>query len=810
MLADVQKRRDDLSGELATLSGQHSGRVTGLSKRVEELTEDLSNVSLKLSNKQREWSTSEAAKDRQVAALEREKVDLKDRIDLLTKGLEEANKQTHTVQTSLDSSREGIDKLQSQLTDLRGHFEEAMKLKKTEATSLNSQLEESKTALGKLQKEKKEEAELLNNQLQESKTALDTLQEKKEEQATLHAKALKESSDASDKKWEADITVRLADRKVEFEADAKARLESQEEKWQKEKEAALVECRSQHEKATRATQTQHDGQLRRCLEEQETKLKDEQRQSLDEQKRTFETERKAYTVYALVQAFERQEQLQAQMESKMQRRIDQQKEDLDAEKKREEKDFAAKGRDLRNKQLGKAKGAMVQALVHAFEQRDKLQVHLSSEMQIGLDQQRQNLEADKTTELNSLRRSTREEVETAQRQVAGKTTELNSLRQTTREEVETAQRQVAGKTTEVNSLREAHDKAVKAAGTEIEELQNSLKAAGTKNRKLTEQITALTNRAVWAEKTLITQQDDFQTLQRYIESQLTNLGLPAATNLVASVASEWMALIDAAPTMLAGVEAPLGLYDLTFVLPPVERVTLDAPDAAVSQLWLLIKSNPDALLSIRHFARRPGVSARQLNVLQDVLIKGIRLIKQGAFRQEVFRHVLVAVHALGWLYIRVGALSDGVKRRSALIQTWNDLSAWLLNNNAASDILRQVCDATFQVFEANSGASEVVLSIECEVADSLNHGNSALEGEQFIAADHTMHMALWAVGQGLTIFSRTDVRCVDYNAALCEIVLRFRDSEVEICLCRQVDHMVHVAEWAQNLVGDEYFRYIMD
>ena len=116
-----------------------------------------------------------------------------------------------------------------------------------------------------------------------------------------------------------------------MEADAKNRLKEQEEKLQKEKGDAVAECGREHELATQAMQTQHNEQLDLRLKTQETSLKSEQRHSLDKQKETLETERRE-----------------------------------------KEKDFAIKGRNLRNKQLQNAKGSMLQALVSAFEQRDEL------------------------------------------------------------------------------------------------------------------------------------------------------------------------------------------------------------------------------------------------------------------------------------------------------------------------------------------------------------------------------------------------------------------------------------------------------
>ena len=297
-----------------------------------------------------------------------------------------------------------------------------------------------------------------------------------------------------------------------------------------------------------------------------------------------------------------------------------------------------------------------------------------------------------------------------------------------------------------------------------------------------------------------------QMLRRFIQSQFTSIGIPEDDKSVDDVAREWNTLLDTAPTMRAGVEVPPGQYILTFVVSPFEVVMRQAADAIVAQIWLLTKSNPDVLLSIRHFAQRPDISASQLNVLQDILLTGISVIMEGAYCREVFGRILVAVHALGWLYIRVGALSDSVERKSVLINTWNELSAWLLSKKAASDILYQVSAATYNSFEATYGVSRGVLSVGPNKADWLGPSNSALEEGQSLVPDLAMHMAAWAVGDRVTIFSRADVFCVDYNAATCEIVLRFRESAVEICLCRQVGNMAPVVGWVQKLLGDDCFN----
>ena len=294
-----------------------------------------------------------------------------------------------------------------------------------------------------------------------------------------------------------------------------------------------------------------------------------------------------------------------------------------------------------------------------------------------------------------------------------------------------------------------------------------------------------------------------QMLRSFIHSQFTSIGISEDDNRIDDVAREWNALLDTTPTMRAGVEVPLGQYTLTFVVSPVEVVTMQAADAALAQIWLLLKSNPDVLLSIRHFALRSDVSASQLNVLQDILLKGIGVITEGAYCQEVFARILVAVHALGWLYVRVGALSDSVERRSALVNTWNHLSFWLLTKKAASEILYQVCVSTFGSFEARFGVSKGVLSIERDKADWLDSSNSALEGDQWLVADPAMHTAAWGVGGSMRVFGRADVRCVEFHLVTDELTLHFRGSDMEICLCRQTAHLAHIWGLVRNLMGDD-------
>lgn len=52
--------------------------------------------------------------------------------------------------------------------------------------------------------------------------------------------------------------------------------------------------------------------------------------------------------------------------------------------------------------------------------------------------------------------------------------------------------------------------------------------------------------------------------------------------------------------MLVSVEGPLGLYTLTFVLPPKKMGLVEAPNAAVTQIWLLIKSTANDLENVLH------------------------------------------------------------------------------------------------------------------------------------------------------------------------------------------------------------------
>ena len=290
-----------------------------------------------------------------------------------------------------------------------------------------------------------------------------------------------------------------------------------------------------------------------------------------------------------------------------------------------------------------------------------------------------------------------------------------------------------------------------------------------------------------------------QTLRKYIQSQFNSLGISANDKSVDDVAREWIALVDATPTMRAGIKMPLGQYALTFVIPPTEIVTVQAADAAVAQIWLLIQSNPDVLLSIRHFATRPDVSPSQLNVLQDILLKGIRAIMEGACHQEVFGRLLVAVHALGWLYVRVRALTDSFERRSILIKTWNDLSDWLLTNQAISAVLYQACALTFNSFEADSGAFDEVLSVRADPKDRLDSSNSALEEGQWLVVDAAMHTAAWVVGDSVRIFSRADILCMDFDVGNRDMTLRFRDIEMEIHLGRQIS----ILDWFEKLIGDE-------
>ena len=258
-----------------------------------------------------------------------------------------------------------------------------------------------------------------------------------------------------------------------------------------------------------------------------------------------------------------------------------------------------------------------------------------------------------------------------------------------------------------------------------------------------------------------------ERLQRYIRSQFSLCGISADKSVQQNLVSKWIEL-DAAitPMIRAGVEDAIEHYNLTFIVPPVELVAVEAGDAAAAQMWLLVESKLEVLMSLRHFACRRDVSPKQLHILQDTLARAIRVITKAQF-EDVFAPVLVAIHGVGWLHARVQRLSDHVERTAALEDLWNDLSAWLLLSplGRKSPIVKLLSAGPHDEVDSHNMDDE---------PGRLDSSNSALEPGQSLVPDPDLGRLAWVVGADVKVFGREDVRSVDYGVMTRDTVLHFK------------------------------------
>ena len=216
------------------------------------------------------------------------------------------------------------------------------------------------------------------------------------------------------------------------------------------------------------------------------------------------------------------------------------------------------------------------------------------------------------------------------------------------------------------------------------------------------------------------------------------------------------------------------------------------------------------MLSIRHYACRPDLLAKQLHILQDALSTAIQVIVK-AKPQDVFAPAIVAIHAIGWLYCRADRLSDYVERRSGLVTMWNDLATWLLTNSpdVASRILHQACSITHAALKEDSRALAEVLGVGGDMTGILDSSNSGLESGQVMLPDRDMGKVAWYVGNEARIFDRGDVCHVGVDFGTGGIVLRFGgDIGIEICLCRRADQIGRVLQWVLNSLDSSCVNYV--
>lgn len=303
---------------------------------------------------------------------------------------------------------------------------------------------------------------------------------------------------------------------------------------------------------------------------------------------------------------------------------------------------------------------------------------------------------------------------------------------------------------------------------------------------------------------------DAQSLQQYVQSQFSLFGITAEDSILHDTVCNWNSLDTATPTTRAGIEDDIKHRNLTFVVPPTELVAVDAGDAAVAQIWLLVPSKLEVLLSVRHYACRPDLSAKQLHILQDALSKAIQVIVK-AKPQDVFAPAIVAIHAIGWLYVRVNRLSDHVERRCALVNMCDELSSWLFSNSigSTSRTLHNVCTATQGVLKEQCRTMGGMLDIGSDTTAILDSSNSALEPDQALLPDPDMGKVAWYVGNEARIFDRGDVCYVGVDLATGGMVLRFGgDVGIDICLCRRAEQVVDILQWVWNALDSRYVNYV--
>ena len=347
-----------------------------------------------------------------------------------------------------------------------------------------------------------------------------------------------------------------------------------------------------------------------------------------------------------------------------------------------------------------------------------------------------------------------------------------------------------GKLNNANAKVKKLDGVVETANTKAKALEQAVETANTEANELKGKVTSAKKSLNKANKSDQNSQSIIEALRRYAQSQLNLFGISDEA-IQEKTLVDWNNLNAAYPTIRADAMDTVEHYQLMFVVPPMDLVVIDTGDLAVAQIWFLVPIRLDAFLIVRHYARKPGLSPKQIHILQDILSKAIGAIVN-AQAQDVFAVVLVAIHALLWLNTRVKQLSDHEERTEALQSMWEALAVWLQEQSLIPDsrivgVLRNGL--------RREGPPDANGSLDCS--------NSAIEQDQWLLPDPGWGQFAWLVGDTLKVFGRKDVRCVENNISTGGMVLHFKGVMGSVCLCRRMDQTAHVLHWVYRFLDDD-------
>ena len=339
------------------------------------------------------------------------------------------------------------------------------------------------------------------------------------------------------------------------------------------------------------------------------------------------------------------------------------------------------------------------------------------------------------------------------------------------------------------------DGMVEAANKKAKALEEKIKTANSNAKTLERQVTTANEGLLNANKSELKSQGIIKGLRRYAQSQLNLFGI-SDDEIQNKTLEDWNNLNAAYPTIRADAIDTVEHYQLMFVIPPMDLVVIDTGDLAVAQIWFLVPIRLDAFLIVRHYARKPDLSPKQIHILQDILSKAIRAIVNAQV-QDVFAVVLVAIHALLWLSTRVKQLSDHEERTEALQSMWKALAVWLQEQSLIPD--------SRIVGVVHNGLRREGLP---DANGSLDCSNSAIEQDQWLLPDPDWGQFAWLVGNTLKVFGREDIRGVDFVVASGEIVLHFKGVGSNVCLSRGKDHIAHIVPWVRKMVGRGRLNFV--
>ena len=514
----------------------------------------------------------------------------------------------------------------------------------------------------------------------------------------------------------------------------------------------------------------------RCLDEQEKRLEKEKQQEIKDLREKFERENEE----AIKIALEKEHQTHQQQLNGLENTANARLKELEREVEAANKKANGLGKEL---EVGKEKTNGLKSELNSANAKVK-------ELERGLEAANKNANS-LQGEVNGAKAEVKE--------LKGKVEIANNKANGLEEVVKAGNKKTNGLGVELNGAKakvtELEGK-VKVTEKKANGLEERLNTADTKANRLEETVNTANKSLDSANKSKDEWRKSSRTLQEYVQSQLSLLGI-SDTTIQCKTVSNWRDLNAAKPAVRADVDDAINHYRLMFVVPPTELAAVETGDLAIANIWFLVQSRLEALLSIRHYACRPNLSPKQLAILQGALAKAIRVIVN-AKPQDVFAPAIVAIHAIGWLNARVQQLSDHEERTKALEKLWHDLLAWLNQSTLASEsrIIQLVCVGT------PSGEDPPDATV------CLDSSNSALEPNQWLLPDPDLGQFAWFVGGNVKLFGREDVRCVDFVVSSGEIVLHFKEVGSNVCLCRGKDYVTYIVHWVREMLGRGCLNYV--